>query len=197
MSGATPAPRPTVEERFATLVGVACHDLRTPLATVSGFAKTLTRTGELGERDGRFVGMIDEAAGQMIVLLDQLGLATRIASGRYDPPLGSADTLELAASSGDARIAVEGAGAVLETDPAAAGGALAALAAAALRFGEVPAVTWSVSGRELTLRPLTAAAAPVVTGSSPSDLGALVARVVIERLGGVIEVEGGALRVRM
>src|SRR5205814_2018492 len=39
----------TEETRFARLVSLACHDLRTPLATVVGFAHTLTRQGELEE----------------------------------------------------------------------------------------------------------------------------------------------------
>jgi len=29
---------------FARLVSLACHDVRTPLATVNGFVKTLERT---------------------------------------------------------------------------------------------------------------------------------------------------------
>ena len=34
---------------FARLVSLACHDVRTPLATVHGFVKTLARTAELEE----------------------------------------------------------------------------------------------------------------------------------------------------
>jgi signal transduction histidine kinase len=33
----------TEEISFTKLVGLACHDLRTPLATVYGFARTITR----------------------------------------------------------------------------------------------------------------------------------------------------------
>ena len=33
----------TEDSEFARLVSLACHDLRTPLATVNGFARTLTR----------------------------------------------------------------------------------------------------------------------------------------------------------
>ena len=40
----------TEETRFARLVSLACHDLRTPLATVVGFAHTLTRQDELEEK---------------------------------------------------------------------------------------------------------------------------------------------------
>ena len=68
---------------------------------------------------------------------------------------------------------------------------------AALRFGELSLVTWTVNGRELTLTPVTAAAAPVVAGTDPRDLGALVARTAIERLGGSVTVDGESLRVRI
>jgi signal transduction histidine kinase len=184
-------------DRFAALVVLACHDLRTPLATVAGFSKTLVRTGELSERDARFVEMIGEASAEMAHLIDQLGLAARIESGRYDPLPLDADTLELAESSGDDRVAVEGTGAIVETDSVTVGRALAALAVAALRFGELSHVTWTVNGRELTLTPVTPAAAPVVAGIDPRDLGSLVARIAIERLGGSVTVEGESLRVRI
>src|SRR5256714_2088222 len=70
---------------FARLVSLACHDLRTPLATVHGFARTITRTGDLEEPTSRYVEMIETASGQMADLLDELGLAARIEAGRYGP----------------------------------------------------------------------------------------------------------------
>src|SRR5207248_11435034 len=105
-------------QRFARLVSLACHDLRTPLATVNGFAKTLSRTGTLGERESHFVDLIEAAADQMTSLLDLLGLAARIESGRYEPIVAQADTLELATST-DPRIGAEGTGETIETDPGA------------------------------------------------------------------------------
>ena len=51
------------DDRFPRIVSLACHDLRTPLATVYGFARTLTRSGELDDRSARFVGMIEELGG--------------------------------------------------------------------------------------------------------------------------------------
>jgi signal transduction histidine kinase len=182
------------DDAFARLVSLACHDLRTPLATVNGFAKTLIRAGELDAREGRFVELIDEAAGQMAGLLDMLGLAARIAAGRYEPTLVEADTLELA-SSDDARIATVGRGETIQTDAAAVRMALAALAVAAVRHGGVARVTWTADGRELVLAPLLEAAAPVVSGESPRDLGSLVARMTIERLGGTLAVDGATFRV--
>jgi hypothetical protein len=141
--------------------------------------------------------MIDEASAQMVVLLDQLGLVARIESGRYEPIPLDADTFELASGSGDERIRVEGTGVIVETDALAVGRALSDLAVAALRFGELSEVTWVVDGRELALTPVTAAAAPVLEGTDARDLGALVARAAIERLGGSIAVAGETLRVRI
>ena len=184
------------DSRFPRLVSLACHDLRTPLATVYGFARTLTRAGELDDRSARFLAMIEEASEQMTELLDELGTAARIQSGRWEPVPVSADTLELA-ESGDERIAVEGTGEPVETDAATVRRALEALAVAAIRHGPVERVTWHVEGRRLDLSPVTAAAAPVVTGVELKDLGSLVARLVIEELGGALELDGETLRVSL
>jgi signal transduction histidine kinase len=184
------------DDHFLRLVSLACHDLRTPLATVSGFAKTLERTGGLDEREARFVELIDAASGQMADLLDLLGLAVRIASGRYEPSLQQADTLELA-SSDTPGLTARGNGEAIETDAAAVGRALAALGGAAIRHGGVDAASWTVQGRLLELAPVNEGAAPVVTGEEPKDLGALVARMVVERLGGSLALEGDTLRVEL
>src|SRR3954451_3274091 len=103
------------DDRFPRVVSVACHDLRTPLATVYGFARTLTRGGELDDRSTRFVGMIESASEQMTDLLDQLGVLSRIESERSDPALVDPDTLALATSA-DERIETVGEGAAVETD---------------------------------------------------------------------------------
>src|SRR6266513_2448853 len=86
----------TEETYFARLVSLACHDLRTPLATVVGFAHTLSRQGELDETSARYVGMISAAAEQLGELVDELSLGARIEAGRYDPARKELDTLELA-----------------------------------------------------------------------------------------------------
>src|ERR687888_565805 len=83
---------------FARLVSLACHDLRTPLATVHGFARTIARTADLGEPTNRYVGMIETASGQMADLLDQLGLAARIEAGRYEPTPTAVEPRELASA---------------------------------------------------------------------------------------------------
>lgn len=184
------------EDELSRLVALACHDLRTPLATVDGVAKLLVRRGDLSDEGARLAGLIDGAAAELASLIDQLSVAARIASGSYEPRCRDVETHELAAAS-DKRIAVSGRGETVSTAPEAVAGALERLAVAALRYGDVPAVTWTVTGRTLVLDPLTAAAAPVVEGSSPRDLGALVARMVIETLGGTLSTERGSLRVEL
>ena len=185
------------DRQFPRLVSLACHDLRTPLATIYGFARTLTRMDEHDERTKRFLVMIEEAAGQMTELLDELGAAARIEAGRWEPVLREADTMELARAADDERIAVEGEGAAVETEVESVERALRALAVAAVRHGPVEQVTWRVRGRELELGPVTADAAPVVTGETLRDLGSIVARAVIEELGGSLELTGDTLLVRL
>jgi signal transduction histidine kinase len=184
------------DEQFPLLVSLACHDLRTPLATIFGFARTLNRMEQHDERTARFLGMIEEAAEQMTVLLDDLAAAARIEAGRWEPVLREVDTLELARADDD-RIVVEGEGASVETEAESVERALRSLAIAAVRHGPVERVTWHVQGRDLELSPVTSAAAPVVTGESVRDLGSVVARRVVEALGGSVELAGETLRVRL
>jgi len=184
------------DSRFPRLVSLACHDLRTPLATIYGFARTLTRMEQQDERTARYLGMIEEASQQMTELLDELGAAARIEAGRWEPARREVDTLELARG-GDDRVVVEGEGEAVETDAAAVTQALHALSLAALRHGPVEQVRWAVAGRELSLSPVTAAAAPIVTGEEVRDLGSLVAVAVIAALGGTSELVGETLKVRL
>jgi signal transduction histidine kinase len=186
---------------FARLVSLACHDLRTPLATVHGFATTLARSGGLEPPADRYVEMIDAASGQLAELIDELSLASRIESGRYEPTLREADTLELAQAAaarlGEDRVQVAGAGAVLETDTDAVERGLAALFQSALRHGGLERVEVEVDGAEVRLSPVTPASAPVVLGDDLRDLGAAVAVRLVQRLGGSVGVTGETVEIRL
>jgi signal transduction histidine kinase len=186
------------EDRFANLVVLACHDLRTPLATVHGFTHTLARL-ELDETAERYVGMISAAAEQLGELIDQLSLASRIEAGRYDPVRREIDTLELARAAaarlGEERVEVEGEGTKLEADADATEGAVAALARCALRHGGLERVSLSVRGHELELAPVTPASAPVLLGEDLRDLGAAVAVRALRAQGGSVELDGETFRI--
>ncbi|HUK95869.1 MAG TPA: histidine kinase dimerization/phospho-acceptor domain-containing protein [Gaiellaceae bacterium] len=190
----------THEDQFSRLVLLACHDLRTPLATVHGFAQTLARQGELEEPAARYLEMINSASDQIADLVEELALGARIEAGRYDPVRNERDTLELAHAVagrlGEERVVVYGEGAEVEIDSDATERALAALARCALRHGGLEEVRLSVQGDELELSPITSASAPVVLGTDLRDLGAAIAVRLLTAQGGSVELDGEALRIR-
>ena len=191
----------TDDNDFARLVSLACHDLRTPLATVHGFATTLARGGGLEPPADRYVEMIDAASGQLAELIDELSLASRIESGRYDPTMREADTLELAQAAaarlGEDRVHVTGTGTALETDAGAVERGLAALFQSALRHGGLDNVEVEVDGEAIRLSPVTPASAPVVLGEDLRDLGAAVAVRLVRQLGGSVAVTGETVEIRL
>jgi signal transduction histidine kinase len=189
------------DSAFARLVSLACHDLRTPLATVHGFATTLGRGGGLEPPADRYVEMINAASAQLSELIDELSLAARIESDRYDPTPHEANTLELAQAAaarlGEDRVHVAGSGASLETDAEALERGLAALFQSALRHGGLDRVEVDVDGLEIRVSPVTAASAPVVLGDDLRDLGAAVAVRLVRRLGGSVTVAAETLTIAL
>jgi signal transduction histidine kinase len=189
------------DTHFARLVSLAAHDLRTPLATIHGFAQTLVRMGDLGEPKQRYLEMIDTAALQLAELLDELGIAARIEGGRYEPNLQPVDTLELARAAadnlGEDRVVVIGDGAEVKVDVEATERGVAALAQAALRHGGLEQVDLRVDGVAIVISPVTAASGPVLLGEELRDLGAAVAVLVVRALGGAVDLDGDAVSVRL
>jgi signal transduction histidine kinase len=187
--------------QFARLIMLACHDVRTPLATVHGFAHTLARLGELEEPASRYVEMIGAASQQIGDLIDEVLLGARIEAGRYEPVRKELDTLELARAAatrlGEERVTVDGEGAVVEVDVEATKRAVAALARCALRHGGLEQVRLTARGEELDLAPVTAASAPVVLGEDLRDLGAAVAVRQLRSQGGSVALDGETLRIRL
>lgn len=187
------------DRSFAHLVSLACHDLRTPLATVAGFAKTLTRMDDVGEQMHRYLAMIEAASDQLAGLLDELGLASRIEKGAWEPLLRELDSLELARAAAeilDEEVVVTGTGAQVavaeQTERA-----LAALSRCALRHGGAGALELRADGPSIVLDPVPAGAGPICLGDDLRDLGAAVAVRAIGALGGTVELEGETLIVRL
>jgi len=185
---------------FSRLATLACHDLRTPLATVHGYMRTLEQS-ELEEPSASYVAIIGTASAELAELIDELALAARIDDGRYDPVLREVDSLELARSAaarlGEDRVVVSGAGATVRVDPEPTARSLAALAQSALRHGGVETVQLVVAGRELRLGPVTRAAAPVVLGEQLRDLGAAVAGRHLRALGATLRLDDATLAVAL
>jgi signal transduction histidine kinase len=184
---------------FARLVSLACHDLRTPLATVHGFARTLQRQ-DLGEPAARYVEIMGQASEQMTELLEELSVVARVEDGSYEPTLQVVDSLGLAQTAtgplGDG-VVVSGRGGEVQTNPEAAARALNGFARAALRHGGIVRVELRVDGRDLALSRVVPEAAPIVLGRELRDFGAACAVRVIEALGGSLFLEGETLHVRL
>jgi hypothetical protein len=188
------------DKRFVQLVTLACHDLRTPLATVSGFATTLANTGLEAPTD-RYIGMIEAASAQLGELLDELTLLVRIESGRFDPKLDSLDSLELArAAAGEldeGRVDVSGTGSMVRVPEKEMTRGVSQLGRAASRHGGFDTVSLAVDGGMLRFSPLTRMSGAVLLGEELRDLGAVAATTLIRSLGGSVEVEGETLVVRL
>jgi signal transduction histidine kinase len=185
---------------FARLVSLACHDLRTPLATVHGFARTLVRMDGVGDQMARYLGMIDAASVQLAFLLDDLGLAARIESGRYEPTFRSASTGELAesaaAAAGEGAVAVGSDETSVQVDPDAVSRSLAAFARCAIRHGGVEHVELRADHETVALSPVPVHALPIVLGENLQDLGSAVGVRVVAAHGGELEPTGETLVVR-
>ena len=189
---------PAAEDTFARLVSLAVHDLRTPLATVSGFARTLQRT-PLGEPTDRYVEMMVAAGAQLADLLDELGLVSRIEGNRWEPNVQAVDSRELAATAAEHVGAADaaGEGATVRVDRDAATLALTQLARCVLRHGGLERVALDVDGPEVAIGPVTEGARPIVMREQARDLGALIAARVVAALGGSLELRGEQLIVRL
>jgi light-regulated signal transduction histidine kinase (bacteriophytochrome) len=178
---------PAQDTSFSRLVSLACHDLRTPLATVTGFAKTMVRMEGVDEKIARYLGMIDAAGGQLAELLEELALASRIEGGRWDPIVADHDSLQLALAAaeplGDA-VEVSGEGERVAVARQETCHALEALARCALRHGGLDAVGLRVDGASITISPVDEQTAAICLGRDLRDFPAAVAVRVIEALGG-------------
>ena len=185
---------------FARLVSLACHDLRTPLATVHGFARTLAAT-ELGDPAARYVELMETASVQLGELLDRVSLAAQIEGGRYDPDLDEADLLVVARAAAErvqeGEVDVAGPGGTGRTAAGALELALHDLARCLIRHGGVPDVALRVNGAAIELGPVPAEVAPILLGENLRDLGAAIAVRTIEALGGSVSVESERLVVRL
>jgi signal transduction histidine kinase len=181
---------------FARIVTLACHDLRTPLATVRGFAKTLQRS-TVEEPEARYLELIDLASLELTQLLDLLGLVARVEAGRQELAPTELHTGELArevaAEVGAEQVAVEGEGEAAVLDGAILRTALAGYLRCALRHGALEQVQLRVEGTRFELRPVDERLAPILLGDELKDLGAATATRILRAFGGSVEVAGGAL----
>jgi signal transduction histidine kinase len=186
---------------FAQLVSLACHDLRTPLATASGFAHTLQRLDTIAAPADRYVEMIGAASQQMTDLLDLLGAAARIEAGRFEVQAREADsralTDEAVAQLDDGEARADGTGAPVQVDPNWAHNALAALGGCVRRHGALEQVAFAVDGPEVSIGPVGEGVGEIALGDDLKDFGAAVGTRVLREMGAELAVDGERLVVRL
>ena len=185
---------------FAQLVSLACHDLRTPLATASGFAHTLQRLDSLEGPADRYVDMIGAATEQMAELLDLLGAAARIEAGRFDVQsreAGSRARVDAAGAPRARQAGSAGAGATVPVAPPWAETSLASLAECVRRHGGLEQVTLAVDGAAVSIGPVADGVGAIALGDDLKDFGAAVGSRVLDAMGAELEVDGERLVVRL
>src|SRR4051794_11070574 len=203
----TPEPHPEQADapRFPAQVAVACHDLRTPLATVYGFARTLERLGGLDERQMRYLGMVVAGAQELTRLIDDLAILTRLERGTQPVERGRVDLTELidvVATEAAERHAPgrtiyapnHGRG-FADTDHRLAQAALSGLVDGALRLDpHADQVELRADGSSVLLGPLSDGALELY-GQADRDLRLAAARATLDALEARVAVEPGQLRV--
>ena len=191
----------TDDQRFPELVSLACHDLRTPLATVAGFASTLLRMGDLDEQRSRYLTLIEAAALQLGEIIDDLGVVARIEGGRFEPagePVDSLDLVTMAAEQlGNGSMRVTGSGAAVHLDRELGVRAVCSMVSAARRHGGVEIVDVTVDGAGVELSPVSAETADIVRGDDLRDLASAVARRALEAQGATVTARDGALLIAL
>ena len=189
------------DRSFAQLVSLACHDLRTPLATVQGFARTIDRLEQLQEQAQRYIGLIVEGSDQLTELLDRLALVARIERGAYEPVMREMDSLEVAHAAAArvdvGEVAVSGAGAPVAVDPGATERSIADLLVCAIRHGNSGRIGCAVQGNELELGPVDEEVRQILLGEDLRDFGAAAARIHVDALGGSVASRGDVLRIEL
>ena len=189
-------------EGFPELVSRACHDLRTPLASAFGFARTLERLGAVEGDHARYLSIVVESAEEVGRLIDALALLARFEDGRLVLELAPARTDELAAAAcalvPGGRVTATGAGAELTVDAARATSGLAWLAEATAHAipGDAPLELEARADGTFALGPLPETMDDrLVDGTG--DLRARGARAVALAHAGALAHEGDRVVVRL
>jgi signal transduction histidine kinase len=188
------------EPDYPAILSAASHDLRSPLATIYGFARTIERIAPLEGPAAGFLQHILEGARDLDRGLGHLSLLGRIGDGRFDPTAGPVDTSALAHGVVTAGAAEAGgpaeAGTVLAAH-AEAVEALALLAEAVARLDpERATMTVRAVADGVELAPVGETVAPLLGAAADArDLALATALQALRALGASLHVDGGAARV--
>ncbi|MCW2922435.1 MAG: hypothetical protein JWL76_2309 [Thermoleophilia bacterium] len=180
-------------------IGPACHELRSPLAVVYGFARMLEGTPNLDDAaQEKYVGQIVRASERLDHMLDDLSKIGRIAAKRMHPqiehvPLRSVVDDLCATSTNDGRLAVDpGADVNVKADPSWLTESLQAIVdGLCFEEGIDVRLTWRHEAHEVQLHIVPNSSFPMVdVEPDKSGLGISLARMRVVAMGGTFEGSG-------
>lgn len=180
-------------------IGPACHELRSPLAVVYGFARMLEGGGDIDPAAAqKYVGQIVRSAERLDHMLDDLSKLGRIAASRMHAKLDSVALSgvvdELAANAdNDRRLSIDpGADVSVKVDPAWLSEALQAVVdGLCFEDGIDVRMTWRHEPHEVQLHIVPNSSFPMIdVEPDKSNLGISLARMRIVAMGGNFEGSG-------
>jgi K+-sensing histidine kinase KdpD len=194
------------QELLRLAIGPACHELRSPLAVVYGFARMLENSPDLEEEAvAKYVGQIVRSAERLDLMLDDLSKIGRIASGRIHPQVEQVSLRSIvddlcATSANDGRLLVDpGADVTIKADPGWVTEALQAIIdGLCFEDGIDVRLTWRHEPHEVHLHLVPNSTFPMVdVEPDRSGLGISLARVRVVSMGGTFEGSGDRIVVTL
>lgn len=187
-----------IQELLRLSIGPACHELRSPLAVVYGFARMLEGNEALDDTTARYVAQIVRGAERLDLQLDDLSKIGRIAAGRLHPQiehvqLGTIVDDLCATSTNEGRLLVDrGADVAVKADPAWLTEALHAIVEGlCFEDGIDVRLTWRHEPHEVQLHFVPNSSFPMVdVEPEKSSLGVSLARMRVAAMGGTFEGSG-------
>lgn len=180
-------------------IGPACHELRSPLAVVYGFARMLENAdGIEPEAQAKYVSQIVRGAERLDAMLDDLSKIGRIAAGRVHPQIEHASLRSIvddlcATAANEERLRVdEGADVTIKIDPGWLSESLqAVIDGLCFEDGIDVRMTWRHEPHEVQLQVMPSSTFPMVdVEPDKSGLGISLARMRVVAMGGRFDGSG-------
>jgi light-regulated signal transduction histidine kinase (bacteriophytochrome) len=186
------------QELLQLAIGPACHELRSPLAVVYGFARMLENTEGLDASTEKYVSQIVRASERLDTMLDDLSRIGRIASGRTPGQIehvslaGVIDELTANAANEGRLIVDHGADITVKADPAWLTESLqAVIDGLCFEDGLDVRLTWRHEPHDVHIQLVPNSSFPMVdVEPEKSSLGISLARMRVVAMGGSFEGAG-------
>ena len=195
--------RQDLQELLTASIGPACHELRSPLAVVYGFAKMLETNTSIDEPGQKYVTQIVNGAQRIDDLLDALSKIGRIAAGRLVPTMESGSIKALvddlcSTSTNNARVAIDaGPDLHVKADPAWLTEAFVGIINALCFEDELDVrVSWTHDAHEVTVNFIPNSSFPMIdVEPAKAAMGLTLARMRIVAMGGALDGQGDRITV--